>query len=67
MTSADNYFWTLEQVVSYYQVTIVHYIGFCDKGMYLAGGCGSTNRQGAIEKTNYLNQVYIFARGPYDE
>ena len=63
MTSADNYFWTFEQAVSYYQFTLVHYIGFRDKGMYLAGGCGSTNTQGAIEKTNHLNQVYTFSRG----
>lgn len=67
MTSADHYFWTFEQAVSYYQFTLVHYIGFHDKGMYLAGGCGSTNGQGEIEKTNHLHQVYTFARGLYDE
>ena len=28
MTSADNFFWTFEQAVSYYQFTMVNYIGF---------------------------------------
>ena len=28
------------QAVSYYQFTMVNYIGFYDKGMLLAGGCG---------------------------
>ena len=43
MTSADDFFWTFEQAVSYYQFALVHYIGFHDKGMLLAGGCGDTN------------------------
>ena len=28
MTAADNYFWTFEQAASYYQFTLVNYIGF---------------------------------------
>ncbi len=43
MTSADHYFWTFEQAVSYYQFTLINYIGFRDKGMLLAGDCGDTN------------------------
>lgn len=40
MTSADDFFWTFEQAVSYYQFTMVNYIGFTDRGMPLVGGCG---------------------------
>ena len=32
MTSADNFFWTFEQALSYYNFAIVNYIGFNDKG-----------------------------------
>ena len=32
MTAADNYFWTFEQAVSYYQFSLVNYIGFHDRG-----------------------------------
>ena len=49
MTSADNFFWTYEQAVSYYKFAIINYIGFNDKGMLLAGGCGDTRRQLAFE------------------
>lgn len=34
MTCADDLFWTYEQAVSYYKFTIIHYIGFHDKGMW---------------------------------
>lgn len=37
MTSADHFFWTFEQAVSYYRFTLVRYIGFHDRGMLLAG------------------------------
>lgn len=43
MTAADNFFWTFERAASYYQFALVNYIGFRDKGMLLAGGCGDTN------------------------
>lgn len=66
MTSADNYFWTFEQAVSYYQFTLVNYIGFHDKGMILAGGCGSTNGKPQIEKTGHLQEAYEFGRRIYD-
>lgn len=65
MTSADNLFWTYEQAVSYYQFTIINYIGFKDKGMLLAGGCGDTNGKPQIGKTNYLTEAYEFGKTIY--
>lgn len=65
MTSADSLFWTYEQAVSYYQFTIINYIGFKDKGMLLAGGCGDTNGKPQIEKTNYLTEAYEFGKTIY--
>ena len=65
MTSADDYFWTFEQAVSYYRFAIVNYIGFCDKGMFLAGGCGDTNGKAQIGKTNHLKEVYEFGKKLY--
>ena len=50
MTAADNFFWTFDQAVSYYQFALVNYIGFHDKGMLLAGGCGDTNGKPQIDK-----------------
>lgn len=35
---ADDFFWTFEQAVSYYQFNIINYMGFQDKGMLLARG-----------------------------
>lgn len=58
MTSADNFFWTFEQAVSYYQFTMINYIGFKDKGMLLAGGCGNTNGRPQIQHTDYLDKAY---------
>lgn len=65
MTSADNFFWTFEQAVSYYQFALVKYIGFHDKGMLLAGGCGDTNGRPQIDKTDYLRQAYEFGKNIY--
>ena len=62
MTSADNFFWTFEQAASYYQFTLVNYIGFHDKGVLLAGGCGDTNGKPQIGKTDYLRQAYEFGK-----
>lgn len=62
MTSADNYFWTYEQAVSYYQFAIINYIGFNDKGMVLAGGCGDTNGKPQIDKTEHLAKAYDFGK-----
>lgn len=65
MTSADNFFWTFEQAVSYYQFAIVNYIGFHDRGMLLAGGCGGTNGKPQIEKTSHLKEAYEFGKNIY--
>ena len=65
MTSADHFFWTFEQAVSYYQFTLVNYIGFHDKGMLLAGGCGDTNGKPQISQTDYLEQAFTFGRCIY--
>lgn len=60
MTSADQFFWTYEQAISYYQFTLIHYMGFSDKGMLLAGGCGDTNSPPQIKKTDWLQKAYDF-------
>lgn len=65
MTAADNFFWTFEQAVSYYQFALVNYIGFKDKGMLLAGGCGDTNGKPQIDKTDYLEKAYMFGKRLY--
>ena len=65
MTAADNFFWTFEQAVSYYQFALVNYIGFHNKGMLLAGGCGDTNGPPQIGKTNHLERAFAFGQTPY--
>lgn len=65
MTSADDFFWTYEQAVSYYKFTIINYIGFRDKGMLLAGGCGDTNGKPRIAKSNHLKEAYDFGKNIY--
>lgn len=40
MTSADDFFWTFEQAVSYYQYTLVNYIGFKEGEWYLPVDAG---------------------------
>ncbi len=67
MTSADDNFWTYEQAASYYKFTIINYIGFCDKGMLLAGGCGDTNGKPQIDQTDYLSKAYEFGKRIYSE
>lgn len=65
MTSADNFFWTFEQAVSYYNFTLINYIGFHDKGKLLAGGCGDTNGIPRIMDTDHLEQAYEFGKMIY--
>ncbi len=67
MTSADEFFWTFEQAVSYYQFAVVNYIGFRDRGMLLAGGCGDTNGKPQIDKTGHLQEAYEFGKNIYKE
>lgn len=65
MTSADNYFWTFEQAVSYYKFTLVNYIGSHDKGMILAGGCGGSTGTPQIALTSHLQEAYDFGKNVY--
>lgn len=65
MTSADDFFWTFEQAVSYYKFTMINYIGFHDKGVLLAGGCGDTNGKPQIGKTNHLKEAFDFGKSIY--
>ena len=67
MTVADNNFWTFEQAVSYYQYVFINYIGFHDKGMLLAGGCGHTDGKPQIDKTDHLKEAYEFGKNIYSE
>lgn len=67
MTAADDLFWTFEQAASYYQFAIVNYIGFTDKGMLLAGGCGDTNSKANIQSTQHLVRAYQFGRTVYQK
>ena len=64
--AADNFFCTFEQAVSYYNFAIVNYIGFHDKGMVLAGGCGDTNGKPQIDKTNHLVEACEFGKSLYE-
>ena len=54
-----------KQAVSYYRFTLVNYIGFHDKGMLLAGGCGDTNGSPRIGETGHLEEAYDFGKGLY--
>lgn len=65
MTSADDLFWTFEQAISYYRFTLVRYMGFRDRGMVLAGGCGSTDGAPQIGKTPYLQRAFAFGESIY--
>lgn len=67
MTAADNYFWTFEQAVSYYNFTLVNYIGFRSRGMLLAGGCGDTNGKPQIDRTGHLAEAFEFGKRIYEE
>ena len=65
MTAADDFFWTFQQAQAYYQFALVNYIGFHDRGMLLAGGCGDTNGPPQISKTGHLKRAYTFGRELY--
>lgn len=67
MTAADDLFWTFDQSVSYYRFALVNYIGFHDKGMLLAGGCGDTNGKPQISRTGYLEKAYQFGKTIYGD
>lgn len=65
MTAADDLFWTFELAVAYYRFNVINYLGFRDKGMLLAGGCGASNGDPQIEKTQHLQDAYDFGRNLY--
>ena len=65
MTSADNFFWTFELAVSYYHFNMVRYLGFHDRGMYLAGGCGGSSGGPNIQATNHLKNAYEVGKRIY--
>lgn len=62
MTAADDLFWTFEQAVSYYRFCCVNYIGWRDRGMVLAGGCGGSPTQRHIEDTGHLEAAFAFGK-----
>ena len=61
MTAADNLFNTFENAVSFYRLTS-NYLGWIDKGMVLAGGCGGTDAPRSIPENN-LEAAYILGKG----
>ena len=65
VTSADDFFWTFQQVVSYYKFNMVNYMGFHDRGMVLAGGCGDSGGKSEIDKTSHLEEAYEFGKNLY--
>lgn len=62
MTAADDLFWTFEQAASYYQFTCVNYLGWNDKGMLLAGGCGGSQTKKNIAETTHLQTAFAFGK-----
>lgn len=49
---------TFEQVISYYQFHCIKYMGWKNKGMVLAGGCGGVYEDRLIAQTKYLEEGY---------
>lgn len=62
MTAADELFWTFEQAVSYYRFNCIRYLGWRDRGMVLAGGCGGSGSGRQIEKTGHLETARRFGK-----
>lgn len=65
MTAADDLFWTFEQAASYYQFTCVNYLGWHDKGMLLAGGCGGSQTKKNMAATPHLQNAFAFGKNMY--
>lgn len=65
MTAADDLFWTFEQATSYYTFNCINYLGWNDKGMLLAGGCGGSQTPKKISETGHLEAAYVFGRQMY--
>lgn len=62
MTAADDLFWTFELAVAYYRFNCVNYLGWIDKGMILAGGCGGSPIPRCIGDTGHLATANEFGR-----
>lgn len=67
LNAEENEFWCFEQAVSYYHMAVVQYMGFHDKGMLLAGGCGDRAGQPEIKETEFLMKAYEFGKNIYKE
>lgn len=65
MTAADDLFWTFEHAVSYYRFSCVNYLGWNDKGMLLAGGCGGSQTAKNIGATHHLEAAHAFGEKLY--
>lgn len=55
----------LAEIFSKGDFALVNYIGFNDKGVLLAGGCGDTNGRPCIEKIPHLQRAYEFGKNIY--
>lgn len=65
MTAADELFWTFEQATTYYRFCCVNYLGWTDRGMLLAGGCGGSQSPKKIAETGHLEAAHTFGRQLY--
>lgn len=65
MTAADGNFWTFENALSYYRLTLVNYLGFNDLGNLLAYGCGGADEPPKINQSNFLMKAYQFGKNLY--
>lgn len=65
MTAADDLFWTFEHATSYYRFNCVNYLGWNDKGMLLAGGCGGSQTKKKIAETEHLQNAFAFGKNFY--
>lgn len=61
MTAADSSFNTFENAVGFYRLTS-NYLGWIDKGMVLAGGCGGTDAPRKVPD-KYLRAAYMLGKG----
>lgn len=62
MTAADNFFWTFEQATAYYQLAICNYLGWQNRGMVLAGGCGGVSGPRKIAQTQWLEKAFALGK-----
>ncbi|MBQ6933961.1 MAG: hypothetical protein IJN37_06190 [Clostridia bacterium] len=53
------------EVISFLKHQVNGCLGFNNKGMYLAGGCGGTNGAPLINETYHLEKVYQSGKNIY--